>query len=105
SHVIVNDRRKRVDHRDGQCRGLPLGRPPVPGRRDPDSQGSAAGGSMSTLTIRMPEDKHARLRSLAKARSVSINKLVEELTTVALTQHNTELRFRVSAARGWKKVG
>jgi hypothetical protein len=28
---------------------------------------------MSTLTIRMPEGKHARLRNLAKARGVSMN--------------------------------
>ena len=60
---------------------------------------------MSTLTIRMPEDKHARLRSLAKARGVSINKLVDELTTVALTQHDTEMRFRALVARGSKKTG
>ncbi len=60
---------------------------------------------MSTLTIRMPEDKHARLRSLAKAKGISVNKLVEELTTVALTQHDTEMRFRALAARGSKKTG
>ncbi len=60
---------------------------------------------MSTLTIRMPEDKHARLRSLARARGVSINKLIDELATVALAQHDAEARFRVLAARGSKTVG
>ena len=60
---------------------------------------------MSTLTIRMPENKHARLRSLAKARGVSINKLVDELATVALVQHDAEMRFRALAARGSKNVG
>ncbi|MEK7753345.1 MAG: toxin-antitoxin system HicB family antitoxin, partial [Acidobacteriota bacterium] len=40
---------------------------------------------MSTLTIRIPESKHARLRSLAKARGVSVNRLIDELATVALT--------------------
>ena len=39
---------------------------------------------MSTLTIRMPEGKHVRLRNLAKARGVSVNKLIDELATVAL---------------------
>ena len=60
---------------------------------------------MSTLTIRIPEDKHARLRSLARARGVSINKLIEELATVALAQHDTEARFRALAARGSKTQG
>jgi predicted DNA-binding ribbon-helix-helix protein len=60
---------------------------------------------MSTLTIRIPEDKHARLRSLARARGVSINKLIDELATVALAQHDAEARFRVLAARGSKTVG
>ena len=60
---------------------------------------------MSTLTIRMPEGKHARLRNLAKARGVSVNKLIDELATVALAQHDTEIRFRSLAARGSKKDG
>ena len=32
---------------------------------------------MSTLTIRLPDDKHERLKALAKANSISINKLIE----------------------------
>jgi len=55
---------------------------------------------MSTLTIRIPEDKHARLRSLADKRGISLNKLADELFTVALAQHDTEARFRARAARG-----
>ena len=55
---------------------------------------------MSTLTIRIPEDKHARLRSLASKRGISINKLADELFTVALAQHDTEVRFRARAAKG-----
>jgi len=54
---------------------------------------------MSTLTIRIPEEKHARLRSLAHKRGVSLNKLADELFTVALAQHDTEARFRVRASR------
>ena len=60
---------------------------------------------MSTLTIRIPEGKHARLRSLARARGISINKLIDELATVALAQHDTEARFRMLAARGSKTKG
>jgi hypothetical protein len=60
---------------------------------------------VSTLTIRMPEGKHARLRSLAKARGVSINKLIDELATVAIAQHDSETHFRTLAARGSKMRG
>jgi predicted transcriptional regulator len=55
---------------------------------------------MATLTIRLPDDKHARLRQLAKQRRISLNKLMEELATTALTEFDAESRFRARAARG-----
>ena len=60
---------------------------------------------MSVLTIRVPDSKHQRLKHLAKARGISVNKLIEELSTVALAQHDTEMRFRALAARGSAKRG
>ena len=55
---------------------------------------------MSTLTVRRPDDTHARMKVLARHRAVSVNKLMEELCTIALTQHDAETRFRALAARG-----
>ena len=52
---------------------------------------------MTTLTIRLPDDTHARLRQLAKQRKMSLNKLIEELSTMALTQFEAETRFRARA--------
>jgi len=60
---------------------------------------------MSTLTIRIPESKHARLRTLARARGISVNRLIDELATVALAEYDTETRFRAMAARGSKRAG
>jgi hypothetical protein len=60
---------------------------------------------MSTPTIRIPETKHARLRLLAQNRGLSMNKLMDELATVALTQHDAETRFRALADRGSVKRG
>jgi hypothetical protein len=60
---------------------------------------------MSTLTIRMPEGKHSRLRRLAEGRGLSMNKLIDELATVALAQHDAELRFYALANRGSAKRG
>ena len=55
---------------------------------------------MATLTIRIPDDKHNRLKALAQHRHISINKLVEELSTQALAEFDSEVRFRTLAAKG-----
>jgi predicted transcriptional regulator len=55
---------------------------------------------MVTLTIRLSDEKHARLRQLAERRKVSINKLMDELSTVALAEFDAETRFRARAALG-----
>jgi len=60
---------------------------------------------MFTLAIRIPESKHDRLRSLAKARGMSINRLMDELAASALKQYDTETHFRALAQRGSRKRG
>jgi hypothetical protein len=60
---------------------------------------------MSTLTLRISSYKHNRLRSLAKAGGMTINRLMNELATSALTQHDTESGFRAIAQRGSPKRG
>ncbi len=55
---------------------------------------------MATMTIRIPDDKHSRLKALARYRHVSVNKLVEELSTQALAEFDSGVRFRALAARG-----
>jgi hypothetical protein len=48
---------------------------------------------MGTLTIRLPDEKHEKLRQLAALRKISINKLIEELSTIALTDFDAEAPF------------
>ena len=55
---------------------------------------------MSTLTIRLPDEKHDRLKALASARHISVNKLIDELATVGLVEHDAHLRFMMRAKRG-----
>jgi len=55
---------------------------------------------MATLTIRIPDDKHSRLKQLAQSRGISINKLIEELSTIALTEFDTHNRFKAMASQG-----
>lgn len=60
---------------------------------------------MSTLTVRLPDDTHERLKELARHRGLSVNKLMEELSTMAVVQHDAETRFRALAARGSGETG
>ena len=55
---------------------------------------------MATLTIRIPDDKHSRSKALAQYRHLSVNKLIEELSTVALAEFDNDVRFRALAASG-----
>ncbi len=60
---------------------------------------------MKAMTIRMPDDKHQRLKTLAERKGGSLNKLFEEFCTVALTQFDAESRFHARVARGNRERG
>ena len=47
---------------------------------------------MSTLTIRLTDEKHERLKALAKSNATSVNKLIDELATVALANFDARGR-------------
>jgi len=55
---------------------------------------------MAMVTIRLPDEKHSRLKALAERRKMSLNKLFEELSTQALAEFDSEVRFRALAATG-----
>ncbi len=55
---------------------------------------------MSTLTIRLPDNTADRLKSLARSRGLSVNKLMEEMSAQALAAWDTENRFRSLAVQG-----
>ena len=60
---------------------------------------------MSTLTIRMPEDKANRLKDLAKSRGISVNKLIEEWATMGIAEHDAHASYLARAARGSRDRG
>ncbi len=60
---------------------------------------------MSVLTIRLADDQHERLKTLAAARGIRLNKLFEEFSTKAIAEFDTESRFRIRASRGDKALG
>lgn len=59
---------------------------------------------MSALTLRLPHDKHERLRALAQSRGTSVNRLLDEATTLLLAEYDAETRFRLRALRGAGKA-
>ena len=60
---------------------------------------------MSTITIRLPDIKHARLKTYAKAQNVSLNKLFEEWATVALAQQDAQASYAMRLSRGDRQRG
>ncbi len=60
---------------------------------------------MATLTIRLPDEKHNRLKELAQAKGISVNKLIEELSTIALAEFDARTRFKAMAATGNPEEG
>ncbi|MGF6148979.1 Uncharacterised protein [Kingella potus] len=55
---------------------------------------------MTTVTLRIPDEKHSRLRLLAESRGMSVNKLMDEAATVMLAEFDAENRFKARAAQG-----
>lgn len=59
---------------------------------------------MSALTLRLPDHKHDRLKALAQNRGVSLNRLIDDLTTQALVEFDAQTRFLLRAQRGNKRL-
>ena len=60
---------------------------------------------MSTVTLRIPDSKHERLKQYAKDQGICLNKLFDEFATIALAQFDAKTRFDLLASKGDKKVG
>lgn len=60
---------------------------------------------MGTMTIRLPDDTHERLKLLADSRGISLNKMFEEFSTKAITEADAYNLFRLHARKGNKQRG
>lgn len=58
----------------------------------------------SAVTLHLPADKHARLKTLAHRRGTSVNRLMEEMATLMIAESDAETRFLARAARGRGKT-
>ena len=55
---------------------------------------------MSIVTLRIPDEKHMRLKQLAAGRNISVNRLFDELATTVLVQHDLGVQFRAAVESG-----
>lgn len=55
---------------------------------------------MAALTVRLPDEKHRRLKALASSRGAPLNRLIDEMTTLMLAEFDAETRFKLRAAKG-----
>lgn len=55
---------------------------------------------MSALTLRLPDEKYLRLKELAHQRGQSVNRLLDEVTTLLLAEFDAETRFILRAQKG-----
>lgn len=60
---------------------------------------------MSVVTFRIDDQKHERLKAYAKTKNISLNKLLDELSTMALVEFDTQTRFQKLSQNGDKKRG
>lgn len=60
---------------------------------------------MGTITVRLSDEAHQRIKALANARNISLNKLYEEFTIMALAEFDAENRFKALASKGNKERG
>lgn len=60
---------------------------------------------MGTMTIRLPDDTHERLKMLADTRGISLNKMFEEFSARAIAEADSYARFSIRAERGNAKCG
>lgn len=59
---------------------------------------------MSALTIRLADDKYQRLKDISRRRRISVNRLIDEMTTLMLAEFDAETRFLLRAERGRKST-
>ncbi|MCK5663312.1 MAG: hypothetical protein KAI17_07485 [Thiotrichaceae bacterium] len=55
---------------------------------------------MATITYRTTDEKRNKLADLANEQAISVNKVIDELVTIALTERDAYRRFTARANKG-----
>ncbi|MGL5033207.1 MAG: toxin-antitoxin system HicB family antitoxin [Microcystaceae cyanobacterium] len=60
---------------------------------------------MTTLTIQLADDKHTHLQQLADIKGISVDQLIEEISSLVLSELKIYTRFKVMADQGDRAEG
>ncbi len=60
---------------------------------------------MPTVTVHLSDAKYARLRQMAEQRGISMDQLIDELSTLALADFDAETRFLARTGLGSREEG
>lgn len=55
---------------------------------------------MATITYRTTDEKKEKLSALASEQHISVNKVLDELVTIAITERDAFARFQARSIRG-----
>lgn len=64
---------------------------------------NAALPPMCQTTLRLSDTKYQRLKELAKSKGMSVNQLMNKVTTLILADFDLTTQFEIRAARGQDK--
>ncbi len=59
---------------------------------------------MTAITLRIDEEKHHRLKQMAKQRGVTLNRLLDDMTSLMLTEFDLKVRYETRFLRGQGKT-
>ena len=59
---------------------------------------------MRALTLRLSDSKHQRLKQLTKSKGMSVNHLLDDITTLVLAEFDLKTQFELRAQSGRGKA-
>ena len=59
---------------------------------------------MTASTLRLADEKHQRLKKLAQNKGITLNKLLDEMTTLMPTEFDLETRYLARVKKGKNKI-
>lgn len=59
---------------------------------------------MTAITLRIDEEKHHRLKQMAKQKGITLNRLIDEMTSLMLSEFDLKIRYKTRFLRGQGKV-
>jgi hypothetical protein len=60
---------------------------------------------METINLHLSDDTYRKIKEFAISKNMTINKLFEEFSNIALAEYDAEIKFKARVAKASKKRG